>query len=104
MFVCMGRVPSKLDFLVRVHELAQDAAASKRRVVEAMALARAAGATTEEIAAASGLSVQAVLAYLDRYDRESLEAASPNAPLRADRVGTPPDPRRVRDGPGLAPM
>jgi hypothetical protein len=100
----VGKVPSKLDFLVRVHELAQDAATARRRAVEEMGLARAAGATDEEIAAASGLSVRAVAGYLDRYDREVLDEASTRAPRGPRRVGTPPDPRRVRGGPGLAPM
>jgi hypothetical protein len=91
MFVYVGRVPGKIDYLVRVHELAQEAAASRARVVEAMALARAAGANELEIAEASGLSIRAVVSLLARYDQEAVDV--PAGPFR--RVGRPPDPRRL---------
>jgi len=81
----------KMDRLVRVHELAQEAAASRARVVEAMAGAHGVGATHVEIAAASGLSVPAVAAYLAQYHLDSVSGAL----RRQRRVGRPPDPHRA---------
>jgi hypothetical protein len=58
-----------LKALWRVHNAAQSAVRVRQAVVEAMARARRLGATDEEIADASGLSVRAVGAYIDQYYR-----------------------------------
>jgi hypothetical protein len=73
-----------LRALWRVHNAAQSAAKVRQIVAEAMARARRLGATDEEIADASGLSVRAVGAYIRQHYRRRRQGGD------LEKVGRPP--------------
>lgn len=69
------------EHLWRLHELAQSAARARRQVIEAMAWAKRDGVTDEQIADVTGLSVDAVRAYLATRSRPQPDTVG-RRPLR----------------------
>lgn len=57
--------PTRAELLDDVHKVAAEAAWWRARALKVMAKARRAGATDQELAEASGLSINAVHAWLD---------------------------------------
>lgn len=95
MFVYMAsREPqSVLDHLWKVHRLAQHAVSARLAVAEAMQAARQAGASDDQLAEVTGLSVDAVADRIAQYRR--WQDAS-HRPDWSGTVGRPPPRTRNR--------